>query len=207
MKLISKILIAGALAAGIAFPAFAQGGSGIKLTLSPTTGTIPVNGSETFNVNVSGLNGSVDYAGPGLGAFDFALDYNPAIATVTAVSYGSAAGVDQLNLDGNAIQFTTLTAGQAQLLESSDYSVSQPSSFTLATVTLQGVSAGTTSLTFDASSGGPSLSDENGNSLDVISATGASLTVTAIPEPSVTAGVLGVLALGAMMLRRRLLPA
>jgi len=77
----------------------------------------------------------------------------------------------------------------------------QTSGFTLATITMQAVSNGTTALTIDTNPLNTSLSDENGATLDLVKVNNASL--TAIPEPSMTASVLGALAMGVGAVRRR----
>jgi hypothetical protein len=84
----------------------------------------------------------------------------------------------------------------------------QPSSFTLATIKLTGLALTTTpmTLTIDANLANPaqsisSLSDEYAHTLDLVNVTNASLAV--IPEPSVTASLLGAAAMGFCMLRRR----
>lgn len=111
----------------------------------------------------------------------------------------------KLDLSGGDFQISDLsTPGQIYLTETSYDSAAaleaaQTSSFTLATFTLEGLSAGTTSVTFDSTLA-PSLSDENANTLDLISATGGSLTV--VPEPSSYA--MAVLAMGLCGVRRLL---
>jgi len=203
MKVFAKLLLGCAVAVAIALPASAQ----ISLSLSPTGYTVGVGGTETYNLSISGLFGSADYHGPALGAFALQLDYNPAIAAATSVTFGNSSGTDLLNLSGKAFQYSDLsTSGQIYLMESSAdlasaLQTAQSSSFTLATITLQGVAPGTTPLAFDATYA-PSLSDANASSLDLITTNGASLTV--IPEPSVTASVFGAAAMGFCMLRRKL---
>jgi hypothetical protein len=201
MKSIAKLLLGCAVVAAIALPASAQ----IGLSLSPTSYSVGVGGTETYNLNISGLFGSADYTGPALGAFNVTLDYNASIAFATSVTFGNSLGTDLLNVSGNAITTSDLTTpGQIFLLEGSGDSVAalesqQSKSFTIATITLQGVAPGTTPLTFDLT--GTSLSDANSNTLVLNTTTNASLTV--IPEPSVTASVFGFAAMGFCMLRRR----
>ena len=69
----------------------------------------------------------------------------------------------------------------------------------MATIEFQGLAPGTTPLTFDLAQ--TSLTDENGNTLDLITANSGSLTVTPVPEPGTWA--LASLALGLVALRRR----
>jgi hypothetical protein len=199
MKNICKVIVGCAALAGFAFPASAQ----ITLSLSPASQTIGVGGLETYNLNISGLKGSADYNGPALGAFTVTLDYNSTIASLQSDTFGNLSGLDLLNTSGSSFTSDSSTAGVIQLTEYSLDSAatlesSQTASFTLATFTLEGVSAGTTPLTFDVSN--TSLSDENGSSLDLINANGGSLTVTSVPEPGACA--LGALALGMFGVRR-----
>jgi hypothetical protein len=125
------------------------------------------------------------------------------------VSYGT-----NLNFGGGDSQWTDLSLpGQIWLSNTSSDSATtletlQPSSFTLATIKLTGLALTTTpmTLTIDANLANPaqsisSLSDEYAHTLDLVNVTNASLAV--IPEPSVTASLLGAAAMGFCMLRRR----
>jgi len=195
MKNIVKFIIGCVAAVGIIYPASAQ----IALSLSPSSQTDAVGGLDTYNLIVSGLKGSADYNGPALSGFIVQLDYDSTIAAAQSVAFGS-----KLNLLGDDFQYSDLSSipGQITLEEFSDASSTalegaQSSSFTLATIEFQGLAAGTTTLTIDPSS---SLSDENGNTLDVINLNGASFTVTPVPEPGTCA--LAALALGIIALRR-----
>ena len=196
MKLLPKLLLGCLAAAGFSCPAFAQ----VTLSLSPITDTIGIGAQETFNLNISGLKSSADYNGPALGGYTVQVDYNSLTAAAESVSFGSL-----LSSSGPDYQFSDLTTpGQIYLTETSydtpaQLEANQTASFTLATFTMQGLSAGTTPLTIDLAQ--TSLTDGNGNTLDLAKTTNASL--TAIPEPSVTASVLGALAMGACALRRK----
>jgi len=199
MKNIVKLLIGCVAAAGIVLPASAQ----IALSLSPSSQNVGPNGLASYNLNISGLKASADYNGPALGSFTVQLDYNSAVASAQSVAFGS-----KLNLSGGDLQFADLSAaGQIYLTETSFDSAAaleqaQTGSFTLGTITLQGNALGTTALTFDLPQ--TSLSDENGNTLDLISANSGSLTVTPVPEPSL--GGLAALAVAVWGLRRKLTP-
>jgi len=199
MKTITKFFLGCIAAAGLAASASAQ----ITLSLSPTTQTVGVNGLATYNLNISGLKSSADYNGPALGAYNIVLDFNSAIASAQSVTFGNALNV--FAGDFPSADLTT-TAGQITLSDVSfdsaaDLESHQSSSFTFATITFQGQAPGTTTLTFDTAN--TSLSDENANRLDLINANGSAMTVTAIPEPSCAAGLFGVAAVGACVLRRR----
>ncbi|MGA3008171.1 MAG: cohesin domain-containing protein [Opitutaceae bacterium] len=198
MKNIKKFLLGCMVAAGIAHTASAQ----ISLYLSPVSQTIGVDGLASYNLVVKGLKGSADYNGPALGGFDVQLDYNSAIASAQSVTFGS-----MLNLSQDDMQISDLSApGVIYLSETSFDSPAalesaQTSSFTLATITLEGLTPGTTLLSFD-STYAPSLTNEDGFTLDLAGgAVGSSLAV--IPEPSCTAGLTAALALGFCALRRK----
>ncbi len=200
MKSLTKFLLGCALAAGFAATASAQ----ISLYLSPSSQSTSVNGTATYSLNVKGLKTSADYAGPVLGGYNITLDFNSAIASVQSVAFGSL-----LNLSGTDYQSAdTSSAGVLSLMEISFDSASaleaaQPGSFTLATITFVGQASGLTGLTFDLAN--TSLSDENANTLDLAGGgTGGNLSV--VPEPSTTAIALGVVAVGAVLVRRRLRP-
>jgi hypothetical protein len=205
MKTITKFLFGCIAAAGLAVSASAQ----ISLILTPANQAITTTGGTvTYNLNISGLKGSADLNGPVLGGFEITLNYNPTIALAQSVTFGNSSGTDLLNPQGGAFAYQDLTtAGQVLLMESTSdtaaaLEAAQGKSFTLATITFQGVGLGTTSLTFDLTN--TSLSDENALTLDMAGgATGGTLTVTAIPEPSCAAAVLGVVAVGTCLLRRR----
>jgi hypothetical protein len=197
MKKIIKFL-AGLALAGMVLPASAQ----IDLSLSPASQTVGLGGDATYNVIISGLKGSADYNGPVVGGFDIVLDYNPAIASVQSVSFTSLLNVDAGG-DFPSSDLGATTPGQLVLEDISGGSVAaleaaQGKSFTLASFTLQGINLGVTALTFDPTT---SLSDENANTLDLINATGGSLSV--IPEPGLYGGLAGVAACGVCVLRRK----
>ena len=196
MQNIVKLLVGCVVAAGVILPASAA----ITLSLSPVSQTVGLGGSATYNVNVSGLKGSADYNGPALGGFNVQVDYNPSVASVQSTSFGN-----MLNLSGGDYQSADLSApGQIYLSEISfdsaaSLELAQTGNFTLGTITLQGVAFGTSSLVFDTA--GTSLSDENGNTLDLISTTSGSMAV--VPEPAVY-GLASALLVGFCALRRKL---
>ena len=207
MKAFAKLLLGCAVVAAIAMPASAQ----IGLSLTPVTNTIPQGGTASYNLNISGLQSDVDYT-QALGGYFVQLDYGTSVASVQSVTFGNSL----FNLDPNGNPDyqsvdTTTTPGVISLVEMSNNSTpalegAQGKSFTLATITFQGVAPGTTPVTIDANLKNPILSnttltDEGANTLDLVNVTNASLTV--IPEPSVTASVFGAVALGFCMLRRR----
>ena len=96
-------------------------------------------GTATYNLNVSGLDGSADYNGPQLGGFGVQIDYNTAFASFVSATYGTGLGAGDSPWTDTSVSgevYLSDTAGSVSL-------VGQPSSFTLATFTFQGVSLGT----------------------------------------------------------------
>lgn len=198
MNTLTKLFAGCALGLGMALPASAD----LTLSLTPANQTAGLGQWITYDLVVSGLKSSSDYNGPALGAFSITLDYNSSIAAAGNVSFGT-----KLSNTGPDYQlFDTSTAGQIYLSEFSyddaqTLQNSQSSSFTLATITLQGVGVGSTTLTFDRS--GTSLSDESANTLDLVTATGGNLTV--VPEPSFAGfgGLMAALGVAVMAWRGR----
>ena len=191
-------LLAGIAAAGIVLPASAA----ITLSITPASKTVGLGGLATYNLNISGLDGSADYTGPQLGAFGVQIDYNPAIASFQSATYGTGLGA------GDYQSTDTSVAGQLYLSDAATVAslAGQSSSFTLATFTFQGVSLGTTPLTIDWNAdtalSNTTLGDANANSL-VFTANNGSLTVA--PEPGLYGGLAGAaaVAVGFWMPRRK----
>ncbi|XHR28955.1 MAG: PEP-CTERM sorting domain-containing protein [Chthoniobacteraceae bacterium] len=223
MKFI-KHLLACVAAAGL----FAQAANAaVTLSLTPvTSSTLSVGDSVQYYLTISGLQ-STDNADTALSGFIIDLDYDSTKVTVSLSSYLTCAlsgFIIDLDYDStkvtvslssyltsfggvtetDAIYTDTVISSNSLSLsafsstyDSSAYS-SQSSSFTLATITVTGQSAGSASISIDADS---SLSDQNGNTIVVGSVTDA--TVTVVPEPGTTAllGLAGLLAV--MKFRRR----
>jgi len=183
-------LLAGILAASVVLPATAA----ITLSISPASQTVGLGSMATYNLNISGLDNSSDYTGPQLGAFGVQLDFDPAIASFQSVTYGTGLGAGDYQWTDTAV------AGQLWLSDAATAAslAGQPSSFTLATFTFQGVALGTTPLTIDLAAS--SLGDANALSL-VFGANSGSLTV--VPEPGIYGGLAGVAAFGICLLRRK----
>jgi hypothetical protein len=208
MQNIVKLLIGCVAAAGMALPASA----GITLSLTPASQTVGLDGSETFDVNVSGLFGSYNYSGPALGGYNIVLDYNPSITSPVSATFSSALNVDA-NGDFSLSDLGVSTPGQIVLDDFSFGTVAAleqaqapffpnhgaSGSMTLAYVTLEGIADGTMPLTFDPTT---SLSDANGSTLDVITESAASLTV--VPERSCFGALEAAAALGLGMFHRKL---
>jgi hypothetical protein len=195
MKHLSKITAGLVVLAGMTLPATAQ----LTLSLAPVSQSVASGGTVTYNIDISGLKSNPDLNGPALGAFSILLDYDSTVALAQSVAFGSYlsnSGPDSQTSDlstAGQIYLSELSFDSASVLESS-----QPSSFVLGTLTLEGVNPGATALSFDLAN--TSLSDENGNSLTLSSASGATLTV--VPEPG-TYALTGLGLAAGWVLRRR----
>jgi hypothetical protein len=146
----SKLLIV-ALAFGL------QARASISISLEPAAQSTSVGSSVFMDLVVSGLG---DHASPSLGAFAFALSYNPSVISAVSVGFG-----DQLDLGifGSLRSSDLSTPGTVYLDEisfesASDLLASQPASFTLATLGFSSIGAGISPINFDSAS----LSDETG---------------------------------------------
>jgi len=193
MKNILKKLLILASVAGFALPAMAGLGP-VNLFLVQSGSTV---NTVSFDLDISGLQSSLEVAGyPSLGAFDVTLNFNSAVVAVQSPgsNYGVAFGTN-LGLNGNPdSQFVLPDTAKIELFDISNNSAaeleaSQPSAFTLATVTFDVLGAGAPAVTIDPAS---SLSDENGQ------------TLAAVPEPSASMlGLVGAGLFSLVYLRRR----
>ncbi len=158
-------------------------GQAAIVEIAPATQTATVGGTASIDIIVDGLAAG----GPdSLGAFELNLSYDPAVLTFDAVLFGSLLGDESL---GESIRITDdttpglLRLAEVSLLTPIELDVLQPASFTLATVAFIGASLGHSVLNLS----GVVLSDSLGTSIPVsgtVPANGASVHVTAIPEPT-----------------------
>ncbi len=180
-------------------------------TLSVGSATIGTGGAATVDLNISGLN-----PGQALGAFDVTVSFNPSLLGLASETFGDPVlGGDQLDPEGLGV-FSNVNTGSGSvefqdlsLDDASALTALQPSSFTLATVTFSGVSAGTSALTVSDFT----LSDALGNAIDAITQAGSvevmgSGNISAAPEidPASTASALTLLMGLLAVLRGRRVP-
>jgi hypothetical protein len=198
MKPLSKNLFIGlAVLAANANPSAA-----VVLSLNPSPQQINVGGAAIVDIIISGLG---DQTAPSLGAFDIDLSYDPAVVAPLSAIFGS-----HLDLGGiGSIQFAELTTpGLIHLDEVSietpeDLNSLQLGTFTLATLTFNGLAEGDSPLVFQSLA----LSDENGGTISDFSAETALIRVSAgspnvLPEPGSTAVTLLISFFGVCTLRR-----
>lgn len=190
MSFFKQSLIAAALAAAVATPAWSA-----SLDFVPAAGTFTAGSNINIDVVISGLA-----AGEQLGAFDFVVNFDPAVLGLGSYQLGSQLGnvgaFEALDTSAGAIAGGQFNLGQVSLLW--DLSA-QPASFTLATLTFSALTAGTSSLHFsDVTLGdawGAPLAADLGSTL---------VNVSAVPEPGMPAMLFAGLGLLGLMARRRL---
>jgi hypothetical protein len=182
-------------------------------TLSIGSETIGSSGIATVDLNISGLT-------PGttaIGTYDVNVGFNSSVVNFASAAFGDPVlGSDQLDPEGYGT-FSTVTsgAGTAELFELSlddpaALLASQPSSFTLATMSFDAVGTGTSVLALSVNA----LGDQTGNSVSAALQNG-SITVTGggggggggTPAPEMDAtsasGALTLLLGGLIVLRAR----
>lgn len=138
----------------------------IDISFSPSMQEITGVGSPvTVDINISGLHSPTPIS---LSTFDFDIGYNPTILSLTQATYGDTKLGDQLDLLGlgTPIKTTTSGNGTVNLFELSLNTIdelknNQADSFTLATLTFQALSGGTSDFNLILNA----LGDENGDLL------------------------------------------
>jgi hypothetical protein len=128
--------------------------------------TVSAGGVATVSLDVSGLG-----KGTALGAFDLNVGFNSSIVSFASASYGDPVSGDQLNLEGfGTYTNTTPGNGTTELTELSfDSSAallsSQATSFTLATLSFDALTAGSSALTLSVNGLESGPVDQNGNAV------------------------------------------
>ncbi len=123
----------------------------------PSTTLINAGTPLTADIVVSGLT---NMGASSLGAFDIDFSWDPAVVAFSNISFGTDLGNEGLGeaITGNTPGPMTVNAFEVSLLTAITLNMDQPDSFTLFTVTLDMLVAGTTSLDVVLNS----LGDENG---------------------------------------------
>ncbi len=175
------------------------------MSLVPSSTTVTTGQAFSVDVVVAGLG-----AGQAVGAFDFDVTFDASVLSASGVAFGSALGVDGVDLFGSAL----LSAGRidfaaVSLLAEVDLLAAQTGPFSIATLSFAAMAPGLSDIRFDlATFPGLLLGDAFGNTLAATVGSETAITVTpgtaAIPEPGALALVL--LALGVMAVPRRPMP-
>lgn len=196
--LVACLLIMGAAASGVATA---------TPVLSIGSDSISPAGTATVDLDISGLGN-----GTALGTFDVNVGFNSSVVGFNSAAYGDPVLGDQLNLEGfGTLQGTTTGSGTAELFELSFDSPAaltslQATSFTLATLTFTGLTAGVSDLSLSVNA----LGDQNGTSLPATLTDGTitvgSGTTVGVPEPGQLALMLSGVAAVALLMRRRMRP-
>jgi hypothetical protein len=166
----------------------------IALSITPLTQGVNVASVPTVAIQIAGLADP-----PSLGTFDLYISFSPIVLSLNNVLFGDPGLGDQLDPTGlgNTINFFTPSVGGVELFElsldtSGDLNSLQASSFTLATVAFNAISAGTSPVNLTVSV----LGDADGNSLSA-NINNGSITVgsNSVPEPSTLIFISGALPL------------
>ena len=196
MKKRSNILIiVGALVTSLSANA-------VTLDLSPATSSVNLGDSVEVELRIAGLGVGT---APSLGAYDFTLEFNPAVLGFGAFTFGDPVLGNHLDLAGfgTVSGFDGGTAGQLNVFEISldlagDLDALQASSFALGTISFNALGNGVSPLQFTSAV----WSDAGGNPLAVQLGSGS----ISVPEPVsggiVVAGAV-LFALAARQLKRK----
>jgi hypothetical protein len=128
-----------------------------SLSIGPPE-TVSVGDATTVDLDINGLG-----TGSTVGAFDVTVGFNPSFVSFASATYGGSSG-DLLNPGGPTQGFDAFTTAGTGTAEVAEFSLlptlTQPSGFTLAQLTFDGVAAGTSALTLSVNA----LGDQYGNS-------------------------------------------
>ena len=184
------------LAMSLALPAQAT-----TIDLMPDQSQLNIGDTITVDVRITGLE---DSNAPSLGVYDVTFNYDDSLFSVNQIIWGDTIHGNQLDLTGfGTLQDVTQGSGWISLFELSfdnplDLEALQTGEFTLFSVLLDAVDAGTGYFSLDTNT----LGDAYGNAVFINSINNASVTVgsTSVPEPSGLLLLIGML--GAFMIRK-----
>lgn len=159
----------------------------ITISFNPVTQAVTAGSSFEVALEISGL---ITGAAPSLGTFDLNVGFDPAILGFSSALFGDPVLGDQLDvlgLGGNPIAVIpgsgTVNIFELSLDTADDLNSLQTDSFTLATLTFNALSAGTSSLGISVNA----LGDANGDPLTTDLLIDGSVTVNggSVPEPAI----------------------
>lgn len=191
------VWLAGAV---VVLVALASPAAGVTIAVVPQAAEVIVGSSLEVDLTISGLGGP---GAPSLGVFDLDLAFDPALFSFASVTFGDPLLGDQLDLAGfGSVTDAALGSGSLDLFELSLdppalLDAVQAGEFTLVTVTLEtlGVAEGLLSISVQT------LGDAWGDPIGVTAIRDATVSVSAIPEP--TAALAFAAGLGVLGLRLR----
>jgi hypothetical protein len=197
MKSIRKMTRVWALVVMVAAGFATQAQAAPIISIDPTSTTVAVGGQFSIDIVVAGLSAPI-------GGFSLLLSFNPSI--VSGVGYTVDPGGNFTSGTDWSFGFTGGAGSPLDLFFTGDPVGGQPSSFTLATVTLQGDNPGQSGLNLSVvGPGGSPLTDADGNDVGADFDNGSvcvgTQPCTAVPEPGLMA-LLGA-AFAAYGVRRR----
>jgi hypothetical protein len=201
---VTKIIPTAPLQSLVVLALGAFSGLGATIEFIPSSATATVGASLGIDVVISGLGAGVL---PSVSAFDLTVEFDSSVLSATGVTFGALLG-DPSTLE--AITASTISPGsvnfaEVSLLLPSALDALQPASFSLASLTLQAVGPGTSTLGFVPGTvpGVPGLdiSDAFGDLLSLTASDGA--VDVAVPEPTAVLLILRGTALVPVMARRR----
>jgi hypothetical protein len=177
----------------------------VTLGFSPPTQDVAVGSSVPVALVISGLGTGT---APSLSTFDLNVTFAASTLAFISANFGDPVFGDQLNLGGlGSLSNVTTRPGVVNLFELSfdspaDLNALQISSFILATLTFDAISAGSTPLGISVNA----LGDASGNSLlaDVLPGIVTSRVLIAVPEPaSLALMIAGLVGLAGLRVARR----
>lgn len=157
----------------------------ITIDLIPSQSHINPGDNIEVEVRISGLN---DGSAPSLGAYDVDFNYDASIFSLNTITWGDSALGNQLDLTGfGTLQdtnsgFSGLNAFELSFDDVLDLDLLQAGEFTLFSVLLDAIAAGSGDFSLTANT----LGDAYGNdlSIDAINGTRVNVGSVSVPEPS-----------------------
>lgn len=124
----------------------------VSLSFQLSSSSATVGDSVTLSAVIGGLG---DFTSPSLGAFDFNIDFNPSLVTLTAspIAFSTLLGDEG---SGESLTGFSASTGSVNLfalsfLTALELNALQPSSFTLATLSFKALASGANTFTFPTS--------------------------------------------------------